>query len=73
MPKATVHELEEIEADIEAVEAEKAARKAERAERKRQKELAKKREFQEKLVAPILLALTVLISVIVVVLSRATR
>lgn len=70
MPKATVQDLEEIEAEIEDTEAEKAARKAERAERKRQKALAKKKEFQEKLVAPILLAITILISVIVIIFNQ---
>lgn len=49
------------------IEAEKEEKKKEREERKRQKEAKRRKEFREKMVAPFLLVLTMLVSVLVYV------
>lgn len=70
MPKVTQEELEAIESEMEDTEAEKEARRAERAERKRLKALAKKRELQQKFIAPALLLVSILVSALVFWLSK---
>lgn len=57
-------EAEDIIARTEEIEADKEAKKLEREQRRLEKELKKKREFQEKLVAPILLIVSIIVSVI---------
>lgn len=47
------------------IEAEKEEKKQAREERKRKKEEKRRREFREKMVAPFLLVLTMLVSVVV--------
>jgi hypothetical protein len=64
MPKVTAEELEEIAERTERIEEEKEAKRLAREEKKFQKELAKKRATQEKFVAPILLIVTILVSII---------
>lgn len=58
----TIEDVESAMAEAEAIEAEKERKKQERLEKKRQRELKKKREQQMKLVAPLLLATSLLIS-----------
>ncbi|MDQ3008597.1 MAG: hypothetical protein M3Q81_03300 [bacterium] len=71
MSRALSHsEAEEILTDTQRIEQEKAARREERLERKRLRELKKKRAFQEKLVAPILLFTTLIVSIILFIISR---
>lgn len=57
-------EAEELMRRTEVIEDEKAARQADRLEKKRQKERQAQQTFLEKLVAPGLLILTILISLV---------
>ena len=57
-------DYEKFRRHAEEVEAEKDRKRAEREAKKREKELKKQREKQEKLVAPILLLITILIAMV---------
>lgn len=70
MPKFSKEEIQEINDRTEKIEAEREEKKLAREEKKRQKELKKQREFREKLVGPILLVLTILISLILNIFSK---
>lgn len=63
-------ELQELERRTQEIEDTREAKKAEREEKKRLKELHQRRLHQEKMVAPVLLILTLLVSVAVYYFSR---
>lgn len=69
MPKFSNEELQNIQDRTEKIEAKREEKRLEREERKRQKELKKQREFREKLVGPILLILTIIITFLIKVFS----
>lgn len=70
MPKITAEELVEIEERTRSIEASKEAKRAEREAKKQQKLDQKKSEFKQRLVAPILLVITVLLSLFMYVIYQ---
>jgi len=69
MPKFSKEELQEINDRTESIEAQREEKRLAREEKQRQKELKRQREFREKLVGPILLILTILITLLLKLLS----
>lgn len=61
---------EELESRIKQTEEEKLAKKAERERKKREKELNAKRQRMERMIAPIILVLTILLGIFVQLLYR---
>ena len=57
-------EIKELQNKTVEIEQRRQEQKLERLKRKKEKELKKRREFQAKLVAPVLLILTILISLL---------
>lgn len=68
-PRLQDESLQDLVKEVEGRELQKEERKAKREEKQRLKEAQRKQTFQEKMVAPILLLLTVIISIIVWLLS----
>ncbi len=65
MKAISTNEAQDVLRRTEEIEAHKSARQKEREEKKRKKAEAEKRAVTEKLIAPILLILTIFISLIV--------
>lgn len=65
-----VLKAEEIEKSTEEIEAEKEQKKFEREERKFLKEHAKKRQKMERLIAPLLLILTIILSYLLLLTAK---
>ncbi|MDH5533391.1 MAG: hypothetical protein OEX81_03125 [Candidatus Pacebacteria bacterium] len=67
MPKfsKSKEEIQDIQVRTEKIEAQQEEKRLEREERKRQKDLKKQREFREKLVGPILLIITIVITLLI--------
>lgn len=66
MKRVTDTEARELIAKTQQIEVDKASRQAERDRKRKEKDEKVKRGFQEKLVAPVLLLLTLLISLLLV-------
>jgi cytoskeletal protein RodZ len=64
MPKFSKEELQEITDRTEQIEAKREEKRLEREEKRKEKELKRKREFREKLVGPILLMVTIIVTLI---------
>jgi uncharacterized membrane protein (DUF106 family) len=69
MPKFSKEELQEINDRTESIEAKREEKRLAREEKQRQKELKRQREFREKLIGPILLILTILITLLLKLLA----
>lgn len=65
MPKFSDQELKEIDERTRKIEEEREERKQEAENSKKLRAIKKKRAQQEKMVAPILLALTIIISILI--------
>ena len=70
MPKFSKEELQEINDRTEKIEADREEKRLAREEKKRQKELKQQREFRQKLVGPILLIITIILSLILKYFSK---
>lgn len=65
----TIDEIRELEKRTQEIEQQKAQKQAERDQKRLEREKKKQRELWEKLVAPVLLLLSVLISLIIKLMS----
>jgi hypothetical protein len=70
MPKFSKEELQKINDRTEGIEAKREEKRLAREEKQKQKELKKQRELREKLVGPILLILTILITLLLKFLAK---
>lgn len=65
MPKYSQQEIQDIQDRTEKIESERMERERLRAEKKKLKEIQQKRKVWEKLIAPILLVLTIFITFLI--------